>query len=436
MNLFANAKAITITPESVQFLDGYPHVERFSTGVDTDLFSSALYLENGDSRWLIIGHDLLFLDKAQATEIRQRISKQTAIPPERIMVTCTHTHSGPVSRYRFPKSADDIAPPLDEKMMAWMIDRIVTNAVEATKGAQPAEIGHASADSSMVGCNRHHPTGPAHPEVPVMLVRHAETKSPIALMLVVSVHPTILHQDSTLYSADFPGHCRLRIQEVLGNIPVVHHIGAAGNQSPRHITRKNTPEEARRLGRLLAESVLSSTNNMTFTRDVDLRGTNAYVDFNVREFPTVEEAAENERRVFARFDKMRKEGANPADTRTAECDWFGAERMLFMAKLKASGELDENARKNVLPAEIQVVKIGERVFVAWPGEVFVEFALQLRQTFPNAYVITCANGTTQGYLVTQQAMDEGVYEALGSTFKSPESALRLVKTSQELLQSL
>lgn len=436
MNLSANAKAITITPESVQFLDGYPHVKRFSTGVDTELYSSALYLESGDSRWLLIGHDLLFFDKGQVAEIRRRITEKTGVPSAHIMLSCTHTHSAPVSRIRFPRPANDIAPPLDEEMMDWITDRIVSNAIAATRDPQPAELGHGLADSSMVGCNRRDPQGPAHPEVPVMLVRNAETQSPIGLMLVVSVHPTILHQDSTLYSGDFPGHSRLRIQEVLGDIPVVHHIGAAGDQSPRHITRKNTPEEAGRLGRLLAESVLTATAGMNFTRSIDLRGATAHVDFNIRDFPTVEAAAENERKVFARFDQMRKEGADPAATRTAECDWFGAERMLFMAKLKASGELDENTRKNTLPVEIQIVKIGERTFVAWPGEVFIEFALQIRQEFPDAFIITCANGTTQGYLVTQQAMDEGAYEAYGSTFKSPESALRLVETTRELLRGL
>ncbi len=59
MKIKAGANAIKITPASTQFLCGYPHVERYSTGIDTDLISSALYLDDGQKRVLIISNDIL-----------------------------------------------------------------------------------------------------------------------------------------------------------------------------------------------------------------------------------------------------------------------------------------------------------------------------------------------------------------------------------------
>jgi len=292
------------------------------------------------------------------------------------------------------------------------------------------------ADSSQLGGNRRDPSGPSHPLVPVLLIRNAETRKPISLMLVVSVHPTVLHEDSRLFSGDFPGHARLRIQETLGNIPVIYHNGASGNQSPRHITRSNTPSEARRLGSVLADSVLQTISAMAFESSIHLTSANRMVDLPIKKFTSVEEAESREREAFALFEKMRTGNADRAATRTAECDWFGAERQIQFARLQTSGELDQRTREIALPAEIQILRIGEWAFVAWPGEVFVEFALKLREERSDAFVITCANGTTQGYLVTRQAVEEGGYEASAATFQSPESPQLLLDTTLQMLRDL
>ena len=45
--LTGGAAAVEITPKDSQFLYGYPHVERYSTGVHDPLWTSALYLSDG-----------------------------------------------------------------------------------------------------------------------------------------------------------------------------------------------------------------------------------------------------------------------------------------------------------------------------------------------------------------------------------------------------
>ena len=101
------------------------------------------------------------------------------------------------------------------------------------------------------------PTGPADPQVPVLLARSAANGAPIACMLVCSMHPTVLRETSTVVSGDFPGMARRYLQEHLlgADCPVLHHTGPAGNQSPRHVLRGNTVEEAQRLGETLGRSV-------------------------------------------------------------------------------------------------------------------------------------------------------------------------------------
>src|SRR5581483_6930923 len=108
--------------------------------------------------------------------------------------------------------------------------------------ARPAEIGLTVARAEGVGTNRHDPCGPADPEVPFLVARAAGGGAPIAALLVYGMHPTVLHEDSTLVSGDFPHFTRRYLQErLLGpDCPVLYHIGAAVDQSPRHVTRGNT----------------------------------------------------------------------------------------------------------------------------------------------------------------------------------------------------
>lgn len=433
MSIMVGANSVNITPKTSQFLCGYPHVERYSEGIDTLLRSSSLYLDDGCTRMLIISNDLIFLDKATVAEIRNRISATTKINSANIMITCTHTHSGPLTVNSIARAYDSTVPERDPEYLAFIIDRISKGAIEATSTAVEAEIGLEKASSAKVGCNRRSPSGASNPIVPVLTARNATTHATIAVMMTVCVHPTILHQDSKLVSADFPGHARKWIKKELGDIPIIQHTGPAGNQSPRHIARANTVEEADRLGALLAESVLRGIKKTYYTTDIELKCSGSSMELPINNFPSPEDAERNNREKIAKLAAMREKNADPHETRTAECDWFGAERKVMLAKMKASGELEKLAKPHSMPAEVQMMRIGEWTFVAWPGEIFVEFALELMKKSQNTYAIAYANGETQGYLVTKEAVEEGGYEASIAIFKSPDSPEMLLKETLKLI---
>ena len=118
--------------------------------------------------------------------------------------------------------------------------------------------------------------------------------------------------------------------------------------------------------------------------------------------------------------------------RAAECDWFGAEETLVLARAAADGRL-AGAIALMMPAEIMLVRIGPWCFVGWPGEAFVEFSLKVKSRRPNCSVISMANGELQGYLVTEEAVRRGWYEAMNSLFASPEAGTMLVEKTLELL---
>jgi hypothetical protein len=258
----------------------------------------------------------------------------------------------------------------------------------------------------------------------------------MACMLICSMHPTVLHEDSTLISADFPGMARQHLQSrLLGeSCPVLYYTGPAGNQSPRHVTTANTFAEAERLGRLLAESVIQAVNRMKFQIDLPIDLARKEIDLPRKTFPALHAAEINLQVVRDRLDQLRKAGAAKQAIRTAECDWFGAEETLALAEAAQKGSL-EQAYDSCLPAEIQIIKIGPWTCVGWQGEIFVEYALAVKKEFPNTFVISLANGELQGYLVTPEAAASGSYESANALFSHTAGQV-LVDTTLGMLKEL
>lgn len=432
----AGAATRDITPAGSVFLFGYPNVPRNSTGVHDPLETSALYLRDADGRELLfISSDIIFVGKPLSAAVRWRIRAAAGVPDEAITVTATHTHSGPVTVNCASNAADPVVPKADETYLAFVADRMVEAALAAIASAAPTEIGIAVAKTSGTGGNRHDPAGPAEPEVPVLVARYAATCEPLACMIVYAMHTTVLHEDSTLISADFPHFTRERLREhglAPASCPILYHNGAAGNQSPRHVTRENTFAEARRLGGLLGDAIAEIFPGITYHANLRLSARRTFVEPLPRKIPTAQQAENDARAARARLDKLIKTNAPRVQTRTAECDWFGAEETVTLARAAESGLL-ARAVMDCVPAEIQVLAIGPWKYVAWPGEFFVEYALEVRARDPNAFVINYANGELQGYIVTPDAAAKNLYESANAIF-APETGRLVVEATIQLLE--
>ena len=248
-------------------------------------------------------------------------------------------------------------------------------------------------------------------------------------MVICNMHPTILHEDSTLYSADFPGAARTWLKEnILGDECVVlYHTGPAGNQSPRHITMSNTFEEVERLGTVLGKAIKKAILSADRVPNHKISVASASVDLIPRSFASEAVAREELARIWARFQRLKADGAASQKVRTAECDWFGAEESVALAMAQSDGRL-EGARRGTMPAEIQLIRIGPLNFVGWPCEIFVEYGLELKRKSSNSYVISLANGEAQGYIVTPEAEQRGGYEASNGLFAADSGSILVRET--------
>jgi hypothetical protein len=397
------------------------------------LLSSALYLSDGQTPVMFIANDIIFVTKEIARRVRQRIEARTGIPQGNIMVTATHTHSGPKTVDYLSNEDDPTVPRVSPAYVRLFEEGMLEAATTALQRVQPAEVGLVVADGAGVGTNRRDVSGPADPEVPVLLLRSGGQM--LACMVVYSMHPTVLHEDSTLVSGDFPAMTRRFLQQNLLGIscPVLYHTGPAGNQSPRHVTRTNTFAEAERLGTMLGTAIAREIPIIDYLTEQTLEVRRTFVELPLRSFPAVSEAEQRLSRAVAHLSQLRASGAPRQMIRTAEVDWFGAEETLTLAKAAAAGRV-EAALNSCLPAEVQAIRVGPWWFVGWPGEIFVEYGLAVKTKRPFTFIISLANGELQGYVVTEEEEKTGGYEAANSVFAA-QSGQTLVNATLSLLQS-
>src|SRR5690606_31192935 len=118
-----------------------------------------------------------------------------------------------------------------------------------------------------------------------------------------------------------------------------------------------------------------------------LRCAQRRVDLPVRPILDLAAAQQRVEEAERAWRRLQTDGAPRARVRTAECDWFGAKKSAALAAAAKAGLVDEAVRART-PAPVQVIAVADRAFVGWPGEVFVEFALEVMRDHPNATIVT------------------------------------------------
>jgi neutral ceramidase len=439
MSLLAGAATCDLTPVTPAPLFGYPNVRRVSTGVHDPILVSALYLAdsaNPDKGVVLMSLDLLLLETPLARRLRTEVAKSAGVPESHVFIGCTHTHSAPVCARFLAWRGDVGAPDPDPAFLEEIVRQAVSAGVGALKAVRPARVAWGSADATGVGGNRISADGPTDPECGILCVRPATGGAPFASVLVYGMHPTVLHEDSTLISSDFPHYTRLHIQERFGAEHVtVYLMAPSGDQSPRRFVSGQTFAEAERLGRILGAAVVSAMEAMpetSFAASVQLAGMLRSVPLPRRTMPALHVAVAMLEQAKTRFERLKAEQAPRAEIRTAECAVFGAQSTLNLARDQETGELDAVVAEAGV-SEIQALRVHNATLIGFPGEMFVEYALELkRRAADKVFPASLVNGELKGYICTAAAEAAGGYEAANSLY-SHEAGPVLIQSALDVL---
>jgi len=449
--LRAGAARVPLDPPLGGPMMGYGARQGVARGVRDPLYARALYLAGRDDCvWLEL--DLCLLARTQADAVRWRVAERTGVPPARVLVACTHTHSGPETGL-FAALGGAPTPPA----AARLLDAAVEAAARARASAGPARLGVGRGEAH-IGRNRRRADGPVDPEVLVVRVDR-EDGAPLAVLYVHGCHPTALGSDNLEYSADWPAAASRAVEAALPGALGLFALGAHGDVDPRTrgLLDFAAPgqsvgvsyEETEALGREVGEAAARAALAVEPVRDAPVRVASGAVAVPVH---GAERGAEARREALAEARRRAQEalGLRP-DEDPDVSGWFAriSERTAGLAPAEARPRIAAARRYlrdrtaphfagGLAPSvPVQVLALGEARFAALPAEPTVDVGLDWRARLGGApgAVLGIANGWLR-YLPHPRNFAEPDadlrYEIAMSTFV-PDAALQLLDAAAALL---
>ncbi len=207
---------------------GYGARRGAAAAVHDPLFARALCLAPDSPKTggiALVSADLCLLDPRQAESVRERISADSGLPRERILVQCTHTHSGPETGLE----ALNTSRPLPAHV-AGILDGLGRAGLQACAALAPASLRWCSSEVR-IGRNRSLEDGALDPALHVLDVRTA-ARDPLATLYHYACHPTVLGHDNLEISADWPGVASARLERETGAV-ALFMLGAHADIDPR-----------------------------------------------------------------------------------------------------------------------------------------------------------------------------------------------------------
>jgi len=410
--LRAGAARSCITPELGTHMCGYFH-DRRATDIHDDLYAKALVLENEETALAIVACDLIALTGTDVQAVKEHAERSTGISRQNIFVSCTHTHYGPAT-------IGALGTPRDDAYMERAAERIGDSIKLAQNRLRPAEVGAASTTCPGETFNRrwHMKDGsvqmnpgfqnpdalrtavPTDPEVLVLAVRD-ESREPIALLANYSLH-YVGGPAHTAISADYFGYFDRALQRMAGH----EFVGIMANGCCGDINNVDAsqpePEmphayfQEERVANVVAAAAFGAWQGLRhhqYDRDPVLGAATEMMIFRRRASSSGE---------LAQAKALLGGGAaGPIEDSAPD----------FLERVYAREALYVEAEPLERQVPIMALRVGQLGLVGLPGEIFVEYGLQIKERSPLARTLTVelANDMV-GYCPTDKALRQGSYE--------------------------
>lgn len=440
--LKAGIKRADITPPQGLELAGYPHYPRNNTGHHDPLYATCMYLNNGDTEVAFVTLDLLFFSKKHVAAARRLANEKCGIDMRHIMISCSHTHSGPWAAGRLDIESLEAGKKQPGDYVKKVISAIADLITEAKKDCFEAYFTSGTevcGAESGIGGNRRIPGGPHDPLVSVTAVKDVSDVIR-GVMVNYTLHPTFIHEWSNVCTADYPCYLKLELEETLPGAIVGFAQGTSGNQSSRYYRQGESYDEAERVGRTLGKAAYKALKKAEWTNELPIKVAGDEISIELRDFGSEEELiaqVEHDEKIYKELYAKYGNSKNREEYylwQNANLKLLGSEDQLGYVRMQKQGIkielLDDEA-----PAEIQIIRLGGTLIVGLQGEIFVEYGLYIKAVagFGTVIINELANGCLPGYLYTPESVITGGYETdtsmLGENFGKHlvEATLRTIE---------
>ena len=408
-----------ITPPQGLELAGYPHYPRYNTGAHDPLYAACMYLSDKGNEIAMVTLDLLFFSKKHVKAVRENVEKQYGIPAKNIMISCSHTHSGPWASGMLDIESLEAGK---QQPMEYVNDvigrltRLIGQAKEESFEGYFASGVEVCGAESGVGGNRRIPGGPHDPLVSVLAVKDKNEKVRGALVNY-TLHPTFIHEWSDVCTADYPCYLKMEMEEQYPESLTGFAQGTSGNQSSRYYRQGESYDEAERVGRVLGKAACRVIEKAAWKDELTIKTASAEVELELRNFGTEEElraqVAHDEaiyKELYAKYGDSKNRDEYYL-WQNANLKLLGSEDQLGYILMEKKG-IKVDLLEDEAPAEVQAFNIDGTCVFGIQGEVFVEYGLWLKAMagFGMVVVNELTNGVLPGYLYTPESLVTGGYE--------------------------
>jgi neutral ceramidase len=446
--LRAGASAADITPREFPLNMPGGFSSNMAESAHDPLHARSIVLDDGVNRIAIAVVDTLGAGPEVLDEIKSIASEKTGIPPARMLISSTHTHTGP----SHPKEGP--APAVAYRKV--FVDGVTQSLVRANSALQPAEIGFASQPLPEEVFNRRwflkpgkmtpnpfgrldavktnpgtspevleRPAGPTDPALSVLSIQNAKHR-PLALYANYALHyvgGAPKGQVSADYFGEFARVFPARVGSPEGFVAMLSN-GASGdiNNIPFGVTRP--PREPFEQIRIVAQKAADTA--WKALRTIERHRSDVRVEMRERE-------------VELRFRRPAAEDVALAKEVLAVKEKSAVEQLPRLAQNYARNvvRFAERSEESIV-VKVQAIRIGDIAVCGIPFETFVEIGLDLkkRSPFAQTIVVGLANGR-HGYLPTFEQHRLGGYETwLGTNQVQEDASVLLTDALLQMLNEL
>ena len=365
---------------------------------------------------------------------RDSLAKAAGTTRERVAVHAVHQHDAPACDFTAERMIRNLGLPGYQMIDSKFTRQIIKRTAEAVQAALPAaevvtHYGWGVADVKQVASNRRilgpdgkvravrytmtldpalraEPEGVIDPQV--SLLSFWNETQPVAVLSYYACHPQSYYLTG-IPSPDFPGIARFIRGQAVPEALHVHFNGAGGNIGAGKYNdgaEKNRMTLALRLAEGMRKAFDDTQKYPLDVSEVDWKV--AYVKLPVAPHLAMSDLVET-----AKTAQPRRQLAV-------------AVQMAWLERCEAGHAID-----------ISCLYLGDGRVIHMPGELFVEYQLAAKSTYPDLHVAMAAYGDYgPGYIGTRVAYFEGGYETgPRETGVAPEVEKVLMSAIQELLKS-
>lgn len=403
---------VIITPSPGTPMAGNIRLDNKSRGVHDDLYCNVLILKDNNIKICLLGFDLIGLEFATCNEIKSGIEKSTDIASGNIVIWATHTHSGPDTGMRMYQGTGEEVTAYLETMTL----KVTSEVIRVNERYEEVSLKAGSTSVADLSFNRRlvkkdgsvvmnfeefipdeiiGTTGPVDKELITLSVWDKDNRL-FALLINFALHPAILVGYKWLISKDYINYLDEYISDHYGTqVITLFANGAEGNINHLNYLDQNQHRsfsEAKRVGRRLGKNVNKCVHCSTVL-DGKIRFVSEKVALPLREITQQEKEWAD--MVLERDKDLSEDMFDGIPDKTYA-------RMINEMLVRSDKECE---------TVLQGMAVNNFAFVTFPGEMYVEFGLRVKEYSPYTYtmIIGLANSQT-GYIPAGEAFRQGGYE--------------------------